>query len=61
MAVKQNGIVSKQQTAAAAAPPSDLRTLVKEMAPAFKRALPSVIVLTRSSHVARGTAFWVRL
>lgn len=52
MAVKQNGIVSKQQTAAAAAPPSDLRTLVKEMAPAFKRALPSVMTAERFTRIA---------
>lgn len=51
MAVKQNGIVAKQQ-AAAAGSPSDLRTLVKEMGPAFKRALPSVMTAERFTRIA---------
>lgn len=51
MAVKQNGIVVKQQATAANAP-QDLNALVRRMAPAFKRALPSVMTAERFTRIA---------
>lgn len=51
MAVKQNGVVSRQSAAQSPAPP-DLGALVKRMEPAFKRALPSVMTPERFTRIA---------